>query len=160
MEEQGGFTRIHVSLPNHWASRGETLWARKVGRDLYEVRNIPFYAYGLHFGDRVVANTEDPSRPPEITAVEQRSGHRTLRVMFKDFAPEAVRDAMLRSLERFDAYFEQATPRYYALDVEPEGNYDAVCEELRKWEQDGLVAYETCQQRVPGSFDDEPPSPE
>lgn len=29
-------TKLHIDLPNHWATGGESLWARSLGDDLYE----------------------------------------------------------------------------------------------------------------------------
>ena len=49
-------TKIFVALPNHWAGHGtETLWARKVGDDLHRLESVPFFAYGLAYGDVVRA---------------------------------------------------------------------------------------------------------
>ena len=31
----------------------ETMWAQPVGNDLFQLRNVPFYAYGLSYDDVV-----------------------------------------------------------------------------------------------------------
>ena len=40
--------------------------------------------------------------------------------------------------------------------VRRNGNYETVCERLYEWERTDLLGYETCEARVPGSFDDAP----
>ena len=39
-----GLVKIHVDLPNHWATGGESMWATPLGFDLYRIENVPFYA--------------------------------------------------------------------------------------------------------------------
>ena len=51
---------------------------------------------------------------------------------------------------------ERLNSSFFAIDVEPEGNYEEVCERLAAWESAGLLEYETCEARIVGSFDDAP----
>jgi hypothetical protein len=69
-------TKVHVDLPNHWGTGGESLWARHLGGDLYH--------------------------------------------------------------------------------LEPQADIHAVRAVLDVWEQNGEAEHETCEPRVPGSFDDAP----
>jgi Domain of unknown function (DUF4265) len=153
-------TKVYVDLPNHWASGGESLWARDLGDGLYEIRNVPFHAYGLNFLDVVEATEDAPDRKPEVRRVVRASGDRTLRVFFREPVPDEQRLSLLESLNGFRASHERATSRYFAIDVEPEGDYAAVCGELAAWEAKGLLDYETCEERAEGRFDEGPePSP-
>ena len=61
---------IHVDLPNHPTACGESMWAVDLGDDLYELRNVPFLAYGLNYGDVVRATQDGPGLKPEIRSVE------------------------------------------------------------------------------------------
>ena len=108
MATDENLTKVHVDLPNNPAMGGESMWAVDLGNDLYELRNVPFHAYDLNFGDVVRATADSPELKPEIRGVERRSGHRTLRVFFQ------------------------------------------------KRERQGWSAYETCEARMAGSFDDRP----
>ena len=45
--------QVRVDLPNHPLTESETLWARPLEDGRFEVRNVPFYAYGLNFLDLV-----------------------------------------------------------------------------------------------------------
>jgi hypothetical protein len=152
-------TKVVVDLPNHWATSGESMWAKRLGGDLYEIRNVPFYAYGLNFGDVVRAIEPAPDKKPAVLEVVRASGHRTLRVSFTKSLPPAERPDLFTSLNSLKASFEGANAIYFAIDVEPAGNYQAVCDRLAQWEAQGLLGYETCEPRSAGSFDDVPGSP-
>jgi hypothetical protein len=39
-------TKVHVHLPNHWATGGESFWACPLGHEVYELR-LPFFLFGL-----------------------------------------------------------------------------------------------------------------
>ena len=130
--------------------------ACSLGDDLYEVRNIPFYAYGLNFLDVVRAVSSSEDLKPEIVELVRPSGHSTFRVIFMDKRSEEQRCELLRQLNSLNAYFEGATPGHYAIDVEPEADYEAVRSQLDAWEAEGILDYETCEARSPGSFDADP----
>jgi len=82
--------------------------------------------------------------------------HRTLRVIYLDERTEDERVEHLKQLNRMHAYFEGNSGRLFAIDVEPEGDYGAVCDQLWAWETAGILEYETCEAQVPGSFDAAP----
>ena len=155
MDEEA-LTKVHVDLPNHWATGGESLWARELGAHRYRIENVPFYAYDLNFHDVVEARASAPNLKPSVLRVLDRSGHRTIRVIFHDGVTEEDRLARLESLRELQVSFERCNARYFALDLEPEANVDAVRRRLDAWEAEDAAAYETCEARVPGSFDDSP----
>jgi hypothetical protein len=157
--EREELTGIRVDLPNHWATGGESMWARPLGNDTYELRNTPFYAYGLNFLDVVEACAETPDRKPTVIRVTKRSGHRTLRVRLSDAVPVRERRALLDSLVTYGASFEGRDDSFFAIDIAPTGDYRAVCERLAALERAGVLDYETCEARVADSFDDVPPEP-
>jgi hypothetical protein len=156
MEDDEELTKIVVDLPNHWATGGEGMWAKPLGGELFEIRNVPFYAYGLNFADVVRAVEPASNQKPVIQALVEAGGHRTLRVFFADSVPLTECPSLLKQLNRFRAYFEGATPRYFAIDVEPDGDYEATRAQLDRWRAEGVLEFETCEPRVPGSFDDAP----
>jgi hypothetical protein len=155
MGEEEKLTKVHIDLPHHWGTGGEAMWAVDLGADLYELRNTPFYAYDLNFGDVVRATADSPDLKPEVRSVVRRSGHNTIRVFFEKGGSREARLQLLASLKPLSVSFEIATEHFVALDLEPEANVTRVREELDRWHAEGLAAYETCEARVPGSFDDE-----
>ena len=155
-ENDEGLVKVFVDLPNHWATSGESMWAKPLGNDLYELRNTPFYAYGLNWGDIVRAEAREPDFKPEVLSLITPSGNRTLRVYFKDKLSRQVQNDYLHSLKNLGFSFERATDMLVALDIEAGADYQAICNKIWELEQEGILEYETCEPRVQGSFDDGP----
>lgn len=148
--------KIHIDLPHHWAIGGEAFWATPLGNDLYRIENVPFYAYGLNFHDIVKATPESNETIPEIRELIEASGHRTFRVFFEKEVDQEQQIELLNSLRELNISYERANAIYFSLDMAPEGNYQAVFDQLDAWEQRGLLGFETCEARMEGSFDDVP----
>ena len=156
MTADPNLVKVFVDLPNHWDSKGESMWARSLGADLYELHNSPFAAYDLNYLDVVFAVADEDGLKPRVRRIERRSGHQTLRIIFMASADRSDRDRMLARLNTLGATYENANSTQYTLDIPPDRNYQAVCDQLVEWEGSGLLEYETCEARVPGSFDDAP----
>jgi hypothetical protein len=152
--EEESLTKVYIDLPQHWATGGESMWALPLGGDLYEIRNTPFYAYGINWGDIVRADSNDPKLKPEVREVVAPSGNKTLRVFLNKELSQTDQDAMLSALQHLDISWERADDHYVAIDIHPEADYQAVCDKLMELEQEGMLEYETCEAREPGSFDD------
>ena len=132
------------------------MWAVDLGNDLYELRNTPFYAYDLNFGDVVRATTDSPDLKPEVRSVARRSGHATIRVFFEKAVSNGKRLELIESLKSLSVSYEGASEIYFALDLEPDADIIGVRRELDRWKAEGWGEYETCEPRVVGSFDDRP----
>jgi hypothetical protein len=148
--------KIFLDLPNHRNTTGESMWARPLGGDLYEIHNSPFSAYDLNYLDVVVAISADPDLKPQITRIERRGGHKTLRIIFKTTTERTVRSKILERINELGATYENADSKLYSLDIPRIENYQPLCDQLWSWEQSGALEYETCEARVSGSFDDSP----
>ncbi len=153
MESPDGLAKLRVALPNHPLVKGETLWGKQVGRCLYELRNVPFHAYGLNFRDVVEVAPEAVDGPPTIRRVHRPSGHRTLRVCFTEEAVLEERVPSLLTLRELGATFESASQSYFAIDVEPSGAYARICDRLQSWRDQGILTFETGEARSAMSFD-------
>ena len=57
----------------------ETTWALSLGNDRYQLKNFPFYYYGIFYNDIFEAKPflEDGNRL-HLTSVLEKSGHKTL----------------------------------------------------------------------------------
>jgi hypothetical protein len=152
--QKESLTKVYVDLPHHWATGGESIWALSLGGDLYEIRNAPFYAYGINWGDIVRADNNDPTLKPEVREVVAPSGNKTVRVCLNKELCQTDQDAMLSSLQYLDISWERADDYYVAIDIHPEADYQAVCDKLMELEQEGKLEYETCEAREAGSFDE------
>jgi len=156
MDDVSDLVKVVVYLPNHWDTNGESMWARPLGDDLYELHNSPFSAYDLNYLDVVVALSNKPGLKPQIRRIERRSGHKTLRLMFKTETAHAARGQILAKVNDLGATYENANSTLYSLDIPLSENYQRLCDHLWSWEQAGALHYETCEARVPGSFDAAP----
>jgi uncharacterized protein DUF4265 len=156
MASTSGLTKVRVDLPHHPTTGGEALWAYPIGSDLYELRNVPMFAYGLNYRDIVLATSDSPDALPEIRKVVKRNGHRTLRVVFATNVPEAKKVELLQSLRFLSTSFERATDRFFALDLAPRADLARVRAVLDDWNARGWSEYETCEPRSRGRFDDTP----
>ena len=152
---EDNLTKIHLDLPRNEEVGGESFWAENLGDDLYRLRNTPFHAYGINFYDIVYAKAQSEDLKPSILKVHEYSGHKTLRVIFLDKASAEERSARLKELNKYKAYHENADGTLFAIDVEPDGDYGAVCDMLHKWENEGVLSYETCEAREGFGFDAE-----
>lgn len=148
--------KVHLDLPNHWWFKGESLWAKPLGDDLYEIQNIPFCAYGLNCGDVVRATADAPDLKPEVRSVVRPSGNETLRLSFN--LARAAQEPVLAAIVRFGAWTERANDSFVCVNVPPSSDAAELRAYLNEQDAAGALEYETCEPRVPGSFDDAPDS--
>ena len=146
--------KVYVDLPNHWAVGGESMWAKSLGDDLYEIHNTPFYAYGINFLDVVKVDATDETKKPIVLEVVKPSGYRTLRVYFHENIDKDSQINLLDSLKNLGVDCEKLDGRYVALDVNPQGDYDAVIKKLSEWQEQKILGYETCEKRNPNDFNE------
>ena len=134
----------------------ESLWAQPLGHDRYRLENVPFCAYDLNFGDVVLATADSEERKPEIRAVVERSGHQTLRINFGDALSREAQEPVIAALQALGGELERANGHFLAIDIPPGVSVDALRDALDELNDAGTLAYETCEARVPGSFDAAP----
>ncbi len=154
--------QIFVRTPNHWKWPDELIWARKIEEELYEVLSIPYAAYGLNKGDRVITQFSNEKQLPEIISVSSPSPHRTVRVIFTNQSvPIEERDNLFKNLKNdLMIEFEKVNDNYYVLDAPESDSHEKLCELLARLQTGEILAYETCEPRIEGSFGDEQSSVE
>ena len=105
----------------------ETPWAKRVGDNLYELDNVPWYAYGVSCGDIVEALPAEDGLP-EFRRVVRKSGNRTLRVILKPPANESTDSkAILDRLVVMGCDCEGMNHSYVAVNIPPTANFGDVC---------------------------------
>jgi hypothetical protein len=139
METPGDVVHVRTTLDD----TGERMWAKYLGDDLYEIDNIPFVAYDLHYRDVVRALAQDDQTVPVIVRIVRRSGHKTLRVAFEESTSDAQRSALIARLERDGVIGEKMHGRFYAFSVPPESDYQGVCDLLFGLQKEAVLVYET-----------------
>lgn len=149
-----GLKKIYIDLPNHWAIGGESMWAKPLGNNLFKIKNIPFYVYGLNFHDIVRATADPEELKPRIRELVEPSGHKTFRVFFNKDIKRGQQEKVLDLMKELTISYERANDTFFSLDMEPTGNYQGVFDRLEEFEKQNILDFETCEARVKGSFDD------
>jgi hypothetical protein len=153
-----GNVKVHVTFSGANSFAGESLWASPVAGEPehYTIDNIPFFAYGLNLGD-VVRCVDAGEHPREIVAVIRPSGSKTLRVMFEDGIDEEESREIIDDLKSdFDVKIERAMGGLYCISLPPNENFKGCFAALIDHETREKLSFETCEQRVEGSFGDAP----
>jgi hypothetical protein len=84
--------------PGHWSGHsGERVSAKRLGDGIYEIRNTPWYAYDLNWGDVVRCEGMSTADLPIVADVVGHGGHRTIRVFFEEAEDEERRAHSMRS---------------------------------------------------------------
>ncbi|PIV32164.1 MAG: hypothetical protein COS34_14630 [Lysobacterales bacterium CG02_land_8_20_14_3_00_62_12] len=109
----------------------ETLWANPLGEDRYELDNSPFYAYGVSWRDTIFAPMSQEEGWPTFECVVEKSGHRTVRVIFDPpVAPRNVSDQVLQGLVQLGCSYEGANPGYMSVNIPPGVELEQICSYL------------------------------
>jgi hypothetical protein len=112
----------------------ETLWAERVGPDLYRLDNCPWYAYGVSWKDIVEAHP-DADGMLVMSRVAEKSGHRTIRVIFKEKVTEWPKGrSILDGALALGATCENSNDRYMAIDIPPGVDLMSICRHFSEHE--------------------------
>lgn len=99
----------------------EVPWAAPYGRENhFKLLNLPFYAYGVSWGDIIEAIPCPDSGRPIFVRVVEKSGHRLVRIIFDppvDEAPE--NQAHLDALVELGCSYTGANSSYICIDIPP-----------------------------------------
>ncbi len=144
-EAPGGYVRLLVSLDREPGAEGldeEWLWAEPLGTGRFRLESTPFFAYGLSHGDLVQAAEE--AEMPRVSAIERKSGHRTLRIALDDRRDldEPEIQKLLDELLGLGCTYEAMPPKIVALDVPPEVEVAGVVGRLQARFREGLLVWE------------------
>src|SRR5689334_6035474 len=129
-ERDEELVKVLIDLPNHWATGGESVWAKPLGNDEYEIRNTPFYAYGINWGDVVVAPELGPDLKPIVRRVVRPSGNRTSRIFFSDGIDRELQTQYLEKIIDLGLSYERANGALIALDIHAGSDYGKICDQL------------------------------
>jgi hypothetical protein len=84
-----------------------------------------------------------PDQKPSVLRVVRRSGYRTIWVTFTDDADGEARSKRLKKLNKWRGFHENADGTYFVIDVEPDGDFAAVLEQLARWQDQAILTYHT-----------------
>jgi hypothetical protein len=113
----------------------EDLWGQSANEGQFVIDSVPFFAKGIARGDKVVvALSEDGFLA--VTAVAERAGHSTFRVLLPDDLASSVVE-VVGNLQRIGAIVEVTLERLLAIDAKPE-HESTIWNYLREGTQKGL----------------------
>ena len=112
--------RVRICVHDVPGIAGETLWAKPLGNDRFQIANVPLFAEGINFGD-VVLVCSDGDMGLTVRSVVERSGHRTVRVTVS-MESSSLRLFLESLVLLFGVNIEGLAQGIYAIDVPPGAN--------------------------------------
>jgi len=111
------------------------------GAEHWRLVAAPFVSYDVARGDLVRCTRDDQDRPV-FQAIVEPGGHHTARVLLDASLDLMGRMKVLLGLKELGAVAEEPRGRYYALDLGPEVDLDAVAEHLDTLSEQGALEFE------------------
>lgn len=121
-------------------SATETMWATPIGKDEFMLKNTPFYAYGVSFGDAVFAPREDGL--PVFKEVIRTGGHSTYRLLLDNARGAREFENFWRPLQECGCTYEEGIKPLLAVDVPPQADIFEVYRLLENGEKAGAWSFE------------------
>jgi hypothetical protein len=133
-ESHESMVKIRFQDPS--SANTETLWARSIESNFYQLENSPFFAYGVSCGDVVEARIGNDEVLEYFRCV-RKSGNRTVRVIFQDFrSSDPVAEEFLTELRSLGCSYEGMQPRMVSVNLPPKVDLGVVVGFLKQ--QPGL----------------------
>jgi len=134
--------KIRIVLPDDaWHKvEAEWLWAEKIKDSIFALRNVPFYAMGLSYDDRVKA--DEVGGTLTMFGVVSRGGHSTYRIFTKKGYENSTVQALFKKLNELHCDIEIATQKLIAVDVLPEADIHKVFAVLEESEHRGIIDFQ------------------
>ncbi len=132
--------RIRVRLPLEGFPRHEAEYVWAVAAEShYRVMSGPFLSDACARGDLIEVTGDGPVR--EFGSVERSNGSHTERFLFAASVTPEEETERLETLEAYGGIAEQASNRFYSLDVSLDGNRLAVKAQLQFWRKKGWLLH-------------------
>lgn len=130
--------RLPTDLTNPDLDNIETIWAKRLGNQLYRIENVPFLNDQVNLGDVVKCETSSDNFSLVVEII-RKSGSRNLQVEFaKETSAENAVD-VIEELKRKKVFYERAGARFYVFNVEPDMNYEEIHGLLKTKEDEGVL---------------------
>lgn len=133
---------VEVSRVRRNRKTKETIWAKPLGGNLYQIKGPLHLIAGLNYDDVVKARPLHEGSIPLFLEVVTRSGHRTLHLAFARALPPLARTQILNQLTFMNIRKEMLSDLFWTLQIDPNGDYLATCEYLTSLSSQQLLIYE------------------
>ncbi len=140
MKREPKLVKILYIVPDgeEGAGEEEMLWAHTLGKQLYELQNIPFSSFDLNVED-IVRCDERLFAMPIIREVVKRSGNQTLRVIFKTETSDDICVDIMRELKQRNIFSEKVTHKQFMFNIPPESDFSWVRDFLKEKENEDIL---------------------
>ncbi len=122
-------------------SAEETLWAKPLGQDLFEIRSLPKFIENINVRDVVRAIASESDNHPLVQETVSRSGHKTIRFLFLR-ASRLNREDILRRLKALGVTVEEVGRELWAADVDNREDYQKTYDYLSLLKAQGFIECE------------------
>ena len=127
---------VKVRFRDQVGANTETLWAKPIEADLYQLDNSPFFAYGVSWQDTVEAHLGE-DHVLEYVRCAKKSGNRTVRIILQDYrTTDSHAQEVLKGLRSLGCSYEGMQPRMISVNVPPKVDLRVVTDFLKQ--QSGL----------------------
>jgi len=112
-------------------------WADDLGGNKYQLKNFPFYAYGISYDDIVEADLKYSDDPyPYMIRVLEKFGHKTLRIILEESIKESEHsNKILKEISEMGCGYEGTNgEKYFVINVQPHCDFWSVCNYLTEKE--------------------------
>ena len=122
MNDEPGLTKVEFRVDDgEGGVNVETPWVRPLGNNLFALENCPFYAYGVSWQDTIEAEIEDPEGFPVFKRVVEKSGNKTVRVIFDPPVEDGnASQERLDELVALGCSYEGANRTYIVVNIPPD----------------------------------------
>jgi hypothetical protein len=122
---------VKVRLCDPGANITETLWAKPIDENLYQLDNSPFFAYGVSWQDVIEARVGDDHVLEYVRCVK-KSGNRTVRLIFQGYRnTDSLAEEFLTALRNLGCSYEGMQPSMISVNVPPSVHLEVVTEYLK-----------------------------
>jgi Domain of unknown function (DUF4265) len=133
--------KIVFNLPEKAAPlTTESLWAERIGPNLYRLRNVPFFLHGVSEQD--IVRAEETDGQLLASAIVDRGGHSTYRIFLPEQTSEEQFSRDWVPLHELGCTYERASRRLIAIDLPLHADVYAVYEALELGEKGRLWEFE------------------
>jgi hypothetical protein len=140
-QANGELVKLVFKLPaNDGPIASESLWAERLGSNLYRLRNVPFYVRGASEQD--IVRAEEIEGCLTVLGIIDRGGHSTYRIFLLAQTSEEQFSMHWIPLQELGCTYERATRRLVAIDVPPQADVYAVYDVLERGEKNGRWEFE------------------
>tara|TARA_R100000656_G_scaffold121302_1_gene96180 strand:+ start:1141 stop:1596 length:456 start_codon:yes stop_codon:yes gene_type:complete len=134
--------KVFIDLPADEPFETEAFWAKKVGDSIYNIENVPFFSYEVHFNDIVEAIPIESSSQLKIIKIVKPSNRFETRVVLNNFNLIENQEKLLYTFSLFDLEYEHAKNGFFAISLAKKSDISKFERALIPLVSEDLISYD------------------